>query len=52
MFILKISKNLYINTFSNDNYKKFRKHCQEPTRDLLAPKDEFVRILDRTPLHF
>ena len=43
MFILKISQNQYINTFKKDIYKKFRKHVQHSTRDLLDPKIEFVR---------
>ena len=43
MFILKISQNQYINTFNKDIYKKFRKHVQHSTRDLLDPKIEFVR---------
>ena len=43
MFIPKISQNQYINTFNKDTYKKFRKHFQDPTIDLLDSKVEYVR---------
>ena len=43
MFIPKFSQNQYINTFNKDIYKRFRNKFQDPTRDLLDPKAEFVR---------
>ena len=38
----KLSENQYINTFNKDNYKKISKNVQDPNRDLLDPKVEFV----------
>ena len=42
MFIPKISQNQYINTFNKNIYKKVGNNVQDPTRDLLDPKVEFV----------
>ena len=36
-------ENYYINTSIKGIYKKYTKHFQDPTRDLLDPMVEFVR---------
>ena len=50
MFIPKINQNQYINTFNKVIDKKFRTHFQDPTRDLLDPMVEFVKVYKFKPI--